>query len=55
MEWHVDARQRNCSESSLKFDKALGLLQLLRLLEARLDDVGKHFFHFLDRELFSEL
>jgi hypothetical protein len=42
MEWHIDARKRNCGKAALESNVALRLLQLLSALVARVDDFTKH-------------
>jgi hypothetical protein len=52
LERHIDARKRDGSKTALQFYVPFQFLLLLGLLKARPDDVGKHFFDFLDGECF---
>lgn len=55
MERHVDTWEGNGGESTFQLDVSFLFLLLLRLLEARLDDVTEHFLDFLNRVGFSQL
>ena len=55
MERHVDTRERNGGETALKFDVTLSSLLLLRLREARVDDLAEHLLHLVDGEFLSQL
>ena len=55
MERHVDTRERNGGETALKFDVTLSSLLLLRLREARVDDLAEHLFDLVHREGLGQL
>ena len=55
MERHVDTRERNGGETALKFDVTLSSLLLLRLREARVDDLAEHLLHLVNGEFLGQL
>ena len=55
MERHVDTREGDGSEATLELDVSFGLLLLLCLLVARVDDLGEHRLDLVDGELLGKL
>ena len=55
MEGHIDTWQRDGREAALQLDVTLGLLLLLSLLVAGVDDLGQHGLDLVNRELLGKL
>ena len=55
MERHINTGERNRGKAALESDVALLRLQLLRLSEARVDDLAKHLLDLVDGELLRQL
>ena len=53
VEWHVNARQRDCRKATLETNVALLFLLLVRLDHGVVDDLVQHLADLLNRECLS--